>query len=240
MSIAAYFQCYKQPLATYYALQSFRKTYPTQTIVLISDNGYNYSKMAKHFNCIYIHSDCNYPLINNIDDKYKLKVYGLIERILYACSLIKEEYIMWLEDDVYIHRPSPLSLQYDLNGYCPNTISSNHFMTLKGDFPNLNNEIRISGHGGSIYKKDSLVKSLINTNPINTLLDNWQIYFSPEANLCQDLFISILLHINGYSIGPLEGHGDSSELDSNFTIQHQYKKYYGIPMPEELSYLYEK
>jgi hypothetical protein len=61
--IGAYFQCYKQPYATYKVLESYRKYYPTETIVLLSDNGYNYEKMAKHFNCIYIHDTINTHLI---------------------------------------------------------------------------------------------------------------------------------------------------------------------------------
>ena len=63
MNIGAYLQCYKNPYATYKCLESFRKFYPTSTVVLLSDNGYDYSKMAEYFNCIYIHSDENLVLI---------------------------------------------------------------------------------------------------------------------------------------------------------------------------------
>jgi hypothetical protein len=57
--VGAFFQCYKQPVATFHALSNFRKSYPTSTIVLLSDNGYNYTKMAEHFNAIYIHANEN-------------------------------------------------------------------------------------------------------------------------------------------------------------------------------------
>lgn len=240
MSIGAYFQCYKNPFATFNTLKSFRNIYPTSTIVLVSNNGYNYSKMAEYFNCIYIHSKFNYPFINNIDNIYKENIYGLIERIINACSLIHEEYVMWLEDDVYVHKPSITPLSYELNGYCPNTIAPNHFIALKKSFYTLNtlSEMRISGHGGSIFLKVSLVKSLGDVYSINTLLNNWSAYFGQQANLCHDLFISILLYINGYTIGPLEGHDDSSEFNSNLSIQHQYKKYYN-QIDESISGLVE-
>jgi len=55
MEIGAYLQCYKNPYATYKCLESFRKIYPHSTVVLLSDNGYHYMEMAKHFKCIYIH-----------------------------------------------------------------------------------------------------------------------------------------------------------------------------------------
>ena len=70
MKFGAYFQCYKNPYATYKCLESFRKFYPESTIVLLSDNGYNYSEMAKKFNCIYIHEMTNLPFIhNNLQDE---------------------------------------------------------------------------------------------------------------------------------------------------------------------------
>ena len=55
----AYLQCYKNPYATYKCLESFRTFYPDNTIVLLSDNGYDYTKMAEYFKCIYIHSNEN-------------------------------------------------------------------------------------------------------------------------------------------------------------------------------------
>jgi len=58
-SLGAFLQCYKEPLATYKCLESFRSFYPDSSIVLLSDNGYDYSEMAKHFHCIYIHSNEN-------------------------------------------------------------------------------------------------------------------------------------------------------------------------------------
>ena len=37
-SLGAYFQCYKNPYATYKCLESFRKYYPHNTVVLLSNN----------------------------------------------------------------------------------------------------------------------------------------------------------------------------------------------------------
>jgi hypothetical protein len=151
-----------------------------------------------------------------------------MKRIVDACSLIKEDYIMWLEDDVYVHTKTDLPLNYDLNGYCPNTLRADHLMNIRKDFPILNSieELRFSGHGGSIFKKDSLVNSLNNTDIIDTLSENWINYFGLEANICQDLFISIVFHIQGFTVGPLKGHGDSHVFNNSLDIQHQYKVYY--------------
>ena len=89
----AYLQCHKQPLATYKALESFRKFYPTSTIVLLSDNGYDYTEIAKLFNCIYIFENENIWLTHkNMDDgSHIINSNKLIERIIKVFSLIKEE-----------------------------------------------------------------------------------------------------------------------------------------------------
>jgi hypothetical protein len=41
-------------------------------------------------------------------------------------------------------------------------------------------ELRFSGHGGSIFKKDSLVNSINNTYIIDKLSENWINYFGLE------------------------------------------------------------
>jgi len=39
-SLGAFLQCYKCPMATYKCIESFRKNYSENTLVLLSDNGY--------------------------------------------------------------------------------------------------------------------------------------------------------------------------------------------------------
>jgi hypothetical protein len=77
----AYLQCHKQPLATYKCLESFRNNYPDSTVILLSDNGYDYSEMANFFGCIYIHENENIWL-TVIKHLIKIGVYN-IKRILY-------------------------------------------------------------------------------------------------------------------------------------------------------------
>lgn len=126
-SLGAYFQCYKNPFATYKCIKSFRKFYPNNTIVLLSDNGYNYSEMAKYFNCIYIHEYDNAKFIhdNMEDGSHIINSNKLIERIKKVFNLIQEDYVMWLEDDVVINNIITDDFHYDLNGFCPNEIPIN-------------------------------------------------------------------------------------------------------------------
>jgi len=101
---------------------SFRNFYPNSTVVLLTDNGYDYTEMAKYFNCIYIHSNENLLFIYNeveCDGKY-YNSFKLIERVVNAFTLCKEEYIIWLEDDVHIHNKINDTFKYHINGVCPN------------------------------------------------------------------------------------------------------------------------
>lgn len=249
-SIGAFFQCYKNPRATYETLKSFRNHYPSNTVVLLSDNGYDYTEMAKYFNCIYMHETENVPFTIRLDtdphDKSQVSYYTilcnkedfllkgnkLIKRFVDVFKLLKEEYILILEDDVYVHNIITDKFKYDLNGYCPNSFQKKCIDELVKKYNIDTNKLyHYSGHGGSVYNKEILLDCLKNTIIIDDILDNWTNYNFDE--LCCDLFISLLLTINGKTIGPYDGHNDSS----NAIIQHQYKIWYGKELPEELKYL---
>ena len=250
-TIGAYFQCYKNPRATYETLKSFRTFYPNSTIVLLSDNGYDYTNMAKYFSCIYIHQTENIPYAIRLDtdpidrsnvsyyttfctkEDFVQKVNNLIKRITDVFTLFTEDYIIMLEDDICVNNIITHTFKYDLNGYCPNTFQKRCIDKLSEKYNILDNTKTyvFSGHGGSVYNKNSLLKCLENKEIIDDILINWEKYYFDE--LCFDLFFSLLLTINGKIIGEYNGHNDSSGA----IIQHQYKLWYGKELPEELQYL---
>lgn len=242
MEIAAFLQCFKNPYATYKCLESFRRFYPTSTVVLLSDNGYNYSKMAEYFQCIYIHCDKSATFIHKDLDtgSHFLNTNKLIQRITSAFQLIKEDYIMWLEDDVSVNGSISVPFRYDLNGYCPNIINRSSIQLLAEKYRNIDPNVayRFTGHGGSVYKRTALLECFDNKLAIDDVLTNWKIYGFPTT-LCQDYFFSILLIINGKTIGYYEGHGEKGrhDIDSNILVQHQYKHWYGVPLPDQLAHL---
>lgn len=240
MEIGAYLQCYKNPYATYKCLESFRRFYPSGTIVLLSDNGYNYSKMAQFFDCMYIHCDENVPvnLLDVNNNEFVLKhCKKLIERISSAFLLIKEDYIMWLEDDVIINGRIIDNFQYDINGFCPNTIVTR---LLCSRFKNLdpNRKYPFSGHGGTVFNKTNTLSSFLREDIIDEVGLNWLNYDLPTT-AAQDYLFSILVTLNGGTVGPYGGHADrhDNQIDPRITVQHQYKRWYGVLMPDELKHL---
>jgi hypothetical protein len=237
---AAYFQCYKNPFATFICLSSFRNFYPNSTVVLLSDNGYDYTEMAKYFNCIYIHSNENLLFIYNDvegDGKY-YNSFKLIERVVNAFTLCKEKYVMWLEDDVHINNKITDTFNYHINGFCPNTISVDNLIKLKETYDiDINYEYRFSGHGGSVFHKDFFISSMNNKIMIQDLLENWVTY-GFGTNICQDFLFSLIIILSGGNIGPYNGHYDYLyEINPKITVQHQCKQFYNVPLPDELSHL---
>jgi hypothetical protein len=243
-SFGAYLQCYKNPMATYKCLESFRNHYPTNTIVLLSDNGYDYTNMAKYFNCIYIHSNENVPLCNRdfSTNQYINNVFKIIERFNAAFNLIKEDYVMSLEDDVSINGKITDVFNYDINGFCPNTYNSNMINGLNPKYTHIRHTglYRWSGHGGCVFHKNNILRYFENTDIILDVLINWQKYHLTE-DICHDFLFSLLVNLNGGTIGPYEGHFDCGGwLNLDIKVQHQYKVWYGLPLPQELQYLCNK
>jgi len=234
----AYLQCYKNPYATYKCLESFRTFYPDNTIVLLSDNGYDYSKMAEYFKCIYIHSNENIAFIYDDPNNFGKfeNTFKLIERLIKAFELCKEDYVMWLEDDVSINNKITDIFRYDLNGFCPNFIPEQGILKLQEKYGilDINKKYRFSGHGGSVYKRDFFIKAMKNSEMIHSILENW-VYYDFPTTIAQDFLFSVVITLCGGTIGSYRGHYDNHyELDKTIDVQHQYKEYYKIPFPYEL------
>lgn len=237
-----FFQCHKQPYATYEALKSARQHYPESTIVLLSDNGYNYSKMAEYFKCIYIHENENIPVTySELDSGYHItNSKNLINRFSNAFKQIKEEYIMLLEDDVSINNKIIDTFKYDINGYCPNVFDI-HRYKLKDKYPFLSENIvyHFSGHGGSVYHKVNILKYFNNIQVIDDILYNWKQYNFPST-ICVDFLCSAIVLLNKGTIGSYEGHCDGfGGKHNHIKVQHQYKAYYNLPLPQHIIQLIE-
>jgi hypothetical protein len=234
----AYLQCYKNPYATYKCLESFRTFYPDNTIVILSDNGYDYTKMAEYFKCIYIHSNENTAFIYddpNNSGKFE-NTFKLIERVVKAFELCKEDYVMWLEDDVSINNKITDIFRYDLNGFCPNFIPEQGIIKLQEKYGilDINKRYHFTGHGGSVFNKNFFIKAMQNKPLIHDILENW-VYYDFPTTIAQDFLFSVIITLYDGTIGSYSGHYDNHyELDKMIDVQHQYKEYYNIPLPYEL------
>ena len=247
----AYFQCYKNPFATYKVLESFRKFYPTNSIVLCSDNGYDYTKMAQHFNCIYqhrvknmwlIYSDCT-EIDKGVNGAHIVWAKEVLQHMQSMFSLVKEDYILWLEDDLSINHMISDTCSNDINGYNPNQYWTNMKMELSKKYAHINpsNKYTWSGGGGSIFNKNTMLHYLKNEEIIDDILINWTNYDLTREIVC-DFLLSLIVHLNNGTVGALNGMQDGARdiIDMSLAIQHQYKRYYNVTIPDELAYLVDK
>jgi hypothetical protein len=241
--IGAYFQVFKQPYATYKTLEAFRYIYPDAPILLVSDNGYDYTNMAKHFNCKYIHYTSSCPVwVNHMgDDKlYKQKILEVYQRFLESIRQLECKYFIFLEDDVLIHRPLKNITDDDLQGACINKINPKVLEMLKLNYSDINPiNNYFSGHGGSLYKRETIMRIFEDKELVNTVIDLSLQYRGNIfcINMCFDFFVSIMIYCLGGTIVPLEGHIDCHYWNNNCIIQHQFKVYYNKDMPEDIRWM---
>jgi hypothetical protein len=247
--IGAFFQCYKNPLATYKALESFRKSYPDSPVLLLSDNGYNYKKMTEHFNCEYVHATESIPVWINYenDEQYVSKGLKLIERIVESFQKLDCKYILLLEDDVKVHNPIPevfLTEGSDLYGNTINTISTELLKECSKDYPfiDVNKSYYYSGHGGSLYNKNKCLSAFSNKKIVQDVLQAFLYtrHNSSVININQDELVSLIIILNNGKITKIPGHVDTNDptISKCFT-QHQFKFFYNKPLSLSLQHLVE-
>ena len=238
IQVGAFFQCYKQPYATYNALQNFRQAYPNTSIVLLSDNGYNYKNMADHFNAEYIHSNKNCrpstggPHGGKVEDTYM----EFVNRFKSSLDLIKEDYFMLLEDDVFTKSPYTEQFLGTINGNCPNYIRADILSKIpyyKGPIV----DRLYTGHGGAIFNKKEILHALNNYEIVDWLIKNWKDIIGLVVD--SDVFLSILVYTCGLSIHPLFQHVDGMNLFHSGNVIHQYKDLYNIDPPSYIKNLYD-
>jgi hypothetical protein len=248
MKIGAFFQCYKNPFATFKCLESFRKHNKKEPVLLLSNNGHDYSEMAKFFNCHYIHKNNSVKFSHGVrgDHHYEREegdelwkesipeyIDSLIERILIPFKMLQTEYIIFLEDDVSVRSNiEEKTFRHTINGFCPNVIRA-EFLS---KFKNTNIEIQdyhYSGHGGSVYHREECINFFNNKKIVKEISENWLNYHPKTiTEVPHDYLLSIIVILGGGTIGHYRDH-----YDKRGDVIHQYKKYYGKELPDDLKNL---
>jgi hypothetical protein len=236
MEIGAYCQTYKQPVALDHSLRCFRNAYPKTTVVLVSDNGCNYSDMATKYNCTYFHETMNTRMgwFPHEREKY----LEFLNRMRKYIPLIKEEYFMLLEEDVHVLRPitEPLLGTVNANGY--NKIGHNVLKDIKG-LEDRTDGLTYIVQGGSIWHKESFLKIINNIELCDYVHDAF--VASQMGHCVFDFFISAMCALMGGTFHKLECHKELwtdnlRSLDS-VAILNQVKHFYTND-PVDLSVIY--
>ena len=252
MTIGAFYQCWKHPAATIQVIRQFRTFYPDATIYLVSDNGYDYTELAKQYNCIYEHStlSANCALFSSID---QVRVW--LERLTRAINEIKEDWCMLLEDDLYIEgKYDENLLQAELNGYKEgNYLRKSTEMFIKLFNPTTKSPLNHGGFGGCVLNVP-FYKYILNKNPIKYLQFMWEhtgelsnkghtiygnryITWGEAEARNTDTILSILCYIFGGSIGAFVEVRQLTDCNPHALVIHNFKKLYNQPVEEKDKHL---
>jgi hypothetical protein len=154
-------------------------------------------------------------------------------------SFVDASYYILLEDDVQMVSRYTEDFKGDINGNCINRI---RMSTLnKIPFSSVKNEDKMyTGHGGSVYRTASIVGLLNNEEQIKWLIEYWEdIGLGPVID--DDIFLSLLVVINGGTIHHLKQHKDlltnHVRTTNGIAALHQFKHYYGKALPDNLKHL---
>jgi len=231
--IGAFYQCYKQPKAFQHVLSNFRKIYPDTDVIIFSDAGDDFNEYANSLNCKFIYEEKRTG--NGISASFdkKEKLISWFKRLIYACEHIKEQYIMILEDDVWVKKPIE-ELSYDLNGVNKGEKMGKKITAfLKGRNSSIPKDCEnyfYGGFGGSVINKNIILN---NKEKIIEVIDAIDSQNLTDKIFITDYWLSIVYLYFGATIGQYNGLCETWYLTYPFmkwagkiSVLHHYKDLY--------------
>lgn len=238
--IGAYYQCYKQPKAFLAAVANYRRCYPHGTLVIVSDNGYDYAKAAEHFGADYTHDteQTGNNTTNALGNKDRCARY--LRRFLTAATKIREPYFMYLEDDVLVADRIPANvMDAEVVGanrhYARMPAAMIH--NLKRYNLTVRNEQYYGGCGGTIFST-AFYAQLAKVLDIDALLNE---YGPLNPAYDSDILVSYLaVRFGGRCTGPPDALTEAFVPGWETAVQygvakvvHQFKFLYNKPLTQE-------
>jgi hypothetical protein len=234
MSKEAHFGCYyavfKNEKATRFVLESFRNHFPENPILLISDGGDDFSHLAKEFNC-------GYKQLHNIfepqEEMYcSVRMLEYWRRLKLSVDFCNKDYLMILEDDVYIRNYFEIDKHFDL---CGSRLGAKFSTTVKEDIKSTTHK-DVDNYGmcgGSIFNTDVFNK--IYDDVILDIIDNHDEKIKNEVDdWCSlgstDSSITYHFYKRGYEYQAnpwmIEVRENRKWKNTDHPIVHEYKEKY--------------
>jgi|GEM_PF-3558093 len=241
-SIGAFYQCYKRPEAVISALSSFRKYYHEASIYMVCDGGFDYKQLASYFGCEYEYDTKHEGNGKTTIFDTKEKLLNWLKRLRKAAEVIKEDYILIMEDDVLVLNQVKGPLNYTVNGINPDVRLG---MRITKMLKKRNKSIPFwklnyywGGFGGCIVDRKFILENF------NDNLDKDFDYLKKYSNVdtyTTDAWLSIFTLFYGGTIGQYSGlcetwwksYKERMTVLHDIEILHQYKEIYGKALSVE-------
>ena len=197
--IGAYLQIYRQNGKPDFTLSHFRRHYPNSKIYLLSDNGDDFSSLAKEHGCKYVFSPIN---TNPPAGFSKFQMIEWIGRLKKCCDYCNSEFILYLEDDVFIRNKIKVDTNYAISGVYENDIPQSVIEYVKKEYPTANfNSRRYGACGGTVYNREVFINNFEKMEIfINKHFDHINNNISFKISFC-DCIMCVMYMAFGYEYG---------------------------------------
>lgn len=231
VEFGVFYQVYNNKKSARFVLENFRTHFPDNPVVLISDGGLDFSDVAKEYNCSFHMCENIYGNEINNYDRHCYNAYRTLEwwkRQRMVCEETNQDYVMILEDDVYVREFFKIESPFYLRG-----VRTSNRLT-----PKLIEEINDLGYeagsygmcGGSIYNAKVFLN--IYDDVEKDIEENMDRLLENDPNLQYRLLgavdANITYHYNKrgykYEVAPWLGQVGDGDLDH--PVIHQWKEHY--------------
>ena len=248
MTLGVFHQVYTRPKATEEAIKSFRQFHPDTPYVLICDGGKSFHRIAKKYDCFYVHEENNLgykdhthahqvkfgniPIGTGIYGMTKEKVLEWLRRFRLACTLCNTDHILMMEDDILIRGEINVPETWEFAGQAkPGNLLQEEFMRYLTEKYGVEWNVNYYGTGGgSIFNANTFLE---NYERVIKIFDEEFDYI--KNNLCGNLgWVDVWMHMYYFLCGKQYRHNNLlTETTSNpiwdiskEPIVHQYKVHY--------------
>lgn len=203
-TVGFYYNCYKNRHATENILKQLRSIYPDEPVYLLSDRGDDFSDIAAIYNCHYKHSPIQILGGRIVDGKKHMcftdetcaKAY--MDEISAAIEYCKTDYIVLMEDDVFIHGkvqhfPQHAGGDTNINRF---QVMVHDFEPIRHYYPTIQFDYWNLG-GGSILHCGTIMECFRNTSFTEIRRFDYLCKFPFELWHTNDILLNYLLMING-------------------------------------------
>lgn len=229
VQFGVFYQVYNNKNATRFVLENFRKYFPDNPVVLISDGGENFSDIALEYRCSF-HMREN--IFGNKTNNYDTHCYDSKRTIEWwnrqklVSEICLQDYVMIMEDDVLFQENFDIKAPFQLRGVRRSNILTDPILK----------EIAKCGYegnsygmcGGSMYNAKTLLDIyddvIVDITENHDRLISEELHFRPLGAV--DCNITYHFNKRGHKYEAAPWLGQVSEGNAHLPVVHQWKKHY--------------
>lgn len=232
IQFGVFYQVYRNKNATQWVLENFRQHFPNNPVILISDGGEDFTDISQKYDCKFYMKENIFGNETNNYDVHAYDSHRTLEwwnRQKLVCDETKQDYVMIMEDDVYVKDFFSINSPFHLKG-----VRTGGALTgkMREEIGELGFETSIYGMcGGSIYNANTFLK--IYEDVVDDIQNNMDRLMGDDPDLQYRLLgavdANITYHFNkrGYKYEEAEWLAEVREPNHMmYPIIHQWKQNY--------------